>query len=298
MWTGSKDFLHIVKVVGNSLRNEPDYWEDTYLLSEAYERFGRETVHNAIAAQAENCESTRKYVDYMHMVDQQDSDRENQGPRPLESVEAILASIEAAQDKYPHRLRFWGRRASESDAAIVFNRMLLETRPEQLRRYLCVFGLREMPRLAPQTLELAIRSEGDLLDATIDALSNFQTAEVRTLGLRMLQETPPRLDAIRLFVKNYEPGDSTLLESILPIDAEANVLHGIGIDLLKVFSETQKPELAGCMKWLYEYGPCSMCRGNAVRYLIEMKVIDHEMINECLWDSYDETQELAKSIST
>ncbi|NLF09760.1 MAG: hypothetical protein GX594_17540 [Pirellulaceae bacterium] len=295
---GLQGFLYIAKVVGNSLCNEPDYWEDTYLLTEAYERFGRETVRDALAAQAKTCESTQKYLDYIQKVEQQKADRKNQGPRPLESVETVLATIEAALDKYPHRLKYWGRRASEGDVAVVFDRMLTESRPEQLRRYLCVFGLREMPRLAPQILELAIRAEGKLLDATIDALSVFQTTKVRNLGLRMFQETPPRLNAIKLFAKNYEPGDFALMESALTMEGDSDVLHRIGLDLLSVVSEAKAPELAGCLRWLYEYGPCSMCRENAVRYMVETKTIRQELIDECHWDCCDDTRELVKTIST
>lgn len=293
---GLQGFLYVAKVVGKNLHNN-DGSVDTYILAEAYERFGREAVHNALAAQAKSCESTKMFVDYMHRVDQLDAERENQGPRPLESVETVLASIEAAQDKYPHRLRYWGRRASENDVAVVFDRMLTEDRPDQLRRYLCVFGLREMPRLAPQILELATTAEGRLLDATIDALSVFQTVEVRNLGLRLLQAIPPRVDAVNLFGKNYEPGDSTLLESVLPTEGDSDVLHGIGIDLLDVYSETKTPEFAGCMKWLYEFGPCSMCREDAVEYLGEMNAIEQGMIEECMWDSCDKTREWAKSVS-
>jgi hypothetical protein len=297
---GLKGVLYVAKTIGNTPRNEPDFWEDNYLISEAYDRFGRETVHDALVAQAKICESTRKFLDYRQMLEQrearQNAERENNEPTPLESVENILASIDVAQAKYPHRLKYWGRRASESDITLVFDRMLSETRPEQLRRYLYVFGLREMPRLAPQILELATTAEGKLLDAVINALSVFQTAKIRNLGLRLLQETPPRLDAIRLFVKNYEPGDSALLESALPTEGDANVLHPIGIDLLNVFRETKTPELAGCMRWLYEHGPCSMCREDAAAYLYDMKAIEHEMVKECLWDAREKTRELAKSI--
>ncbi len=295
---GLQGFLHIAKVVGNRLYNEPGYWEDTYLLSEAYERFGGEMVRNALATQAETCEGTQKFLNYIQKEEQQEADRKDQGPRPLESVETVLATIEAAQDKYPHRLRYWGRDASESDVAAVFDRMLTETRPEQLRRYLCVFALREMPRLAPQILELAIRAEGKLLGATIDALSVFKNNEVRNLGLRILQEIPARLDVIRLFGKNYEPGDFTLLESVLPIEGDADVLHWIGHNLLSVVSENKTPELAGCMRWLYEHSPCSSCRENAVRYMVETKTIRQELIDECLWDCCDDTRELVKAIST
>ena len=292
---GLQGFLHLAEVIGNRLCNEPDYWEDTYLLTEAYERFGHETVQDALAAQAKTCECTQKFVDRMQKVEQQEAERKDHGPRPLESLETVLASVEAAQDKRLHRLWIWGRRATDDDVAVVFDRMLAESRPEQLCRYLSIFRYREMPRLPPRILELPIRAEGQLLDATIDALSVFKNAEVRTLGLRMLRGNPACLDAIRLFVKNYEQGDSTLLESVLPTEGDADVLHRIGIDLLNVYSETKTPELAGCMKWLYEFGPCSMCREDAVEYLSDMDALEHDIIEECQWDSYDETREWVKS---
>jgi hypothetical protein len=257
---GLQGFLHVAKLAGSRHSNGSGDSEDDCVLTEAYERFGRETVLDALTAQAKTCESTQKFWHSVQNRERREAERKQRGPSPLESVETVLACIEAANDKHPHRLKYWGRRASDRDVAIVFDRMLTEARPEQLRRYLYVFGIREMPRLTPEVLELPTRAEGRLLDAAIDALSVFKTAEVRNLGLRMLQETPPRLDAISLFVKNFEQGDSALLESVLPREDDADVLHGVGIDLLKVAGETKVPELARCMKWLYEFGPCSMCR--------------------------------------
>jgi hypothetical protein len=292
---GVPGFLHVAGVIGDRLRNEQGFSEDGYLFWDTSERLGRETVENALAAEARVNENIRAFAEHMDAAEQQEEERKTRGPRPLEKVESVLQSIESAQDKYPHRLKFWGRRASEEDLAVIFDRMLTEDRPEQLHRYLCVFGMREMPNVPQRILDLTDTEDKRLLNAAICVLSNVRAAEIRDLGLRMLKHRSPRLDAIRLFAKNYEPGDSDLLASVLPTEGDADTLHGIGLDLLTVVGEVKKPELANTLFWLYEHGPCSMCRENAVRYLIEMKALGRDMAEECLWDCCEDTRDLGKS---
>ena len=38
-----------------------------------------------------------------------------------------------------------------------------------------------------------------------------------------------------------------------------------------------------------------MCREDAVEYLSDMDALEHDIIEECQWDSYDETREWVKS---
>ena len=266
---GLQGFMRVAEVIADRYCKEHEYWEDTCLISEACERFGRDIVHDTLAAHAKDNQNIEVFLDQIHKIEKDETELKNREPRSLESLETILSSIESDQDKYLIRLKSWGIRASDSDLSVVFDHMLKEIRPEQLRRYMCVYGWRKMPRLLPQIIELVNTEDRKLLNATIDALSNFQVAEVRNLGLHMLQETPPRLEAIGLFAKNYKLGDNVLLEAVLPIAGDANILHGIGLDLLNVVRETKTPELANCMRWLYEYGPCSMCRNNAIRNLMK-----------------------------
>jgi hypothetical protein len=290
---GLPGFLHVAEVIGERFRNEPEYWEDDYLISEAYERLGREIVRDAMIARSRDSEHIRSYLENVDRIEQQEAERKTEKQEPSKPVDAVLEEIETVQGKYPHRLQFWGRQASDQDIAVIFDHMAMETRPEQLRRYLYVFGMREIPCLRPQILELANSDDERLRCALMRALGHTHSPTVRNLGLRMFKHVPPRLEAIRLLARNYEPGDGALLESLLPTAGDLDMLHGIGLDLLEITAETKDSEFTNSLLWLYEHGPCSMCRENAVQYLVEMKTAPEELLAECLWDCNDDTRKLA-----
>jgi len=48
------------------------------------------------------------------------------------------------------------------------------------------------------------------------------------------------------------------------------------------------------MRALYEKGPCSFCRGNAVRKLVELKALGDDLRAECAYDANDDIRELVK----
>jgi hypothetical protein len=116
------------------------------------------------------------------------------------------------------------------------------------------------------------------------------------LAIDLLGQSPPRLDGLRLFAKNYQPGDHSLWEPLLPCTGDDDFVHGVALDVVKMAREVKGPQLKDSLLWAYECNPCSFCRQSAVEELVEREVAPRHVLEECLWDCQDETQELARSI--
>jgi hypothetical protein len=299
--------LYVVEVLGARLSNDPDFFEDDYMIREAYDQFGKEVVLSALSKKAETNAYVKHYLDKVVNTNTQENNATQLPPKWQSelTLEKILAQIEADAGKGPFRnSRFvytkFGQNASDKDIEHLFTKFLAETRREQLIRYLRLFRKREVPRLDNRLFELATSTDEELQHAAIAALASTQDSRVREFALYHL-EKEPRLacqGAVELFIKNYQLGDNKLIETVLDICGDIDDIHGLGIDLLNLAEAQSYQELANCILWVYEKTPCSHCRKEAVEILIEWGMASESLLSECLWDVYDETCDLAKEALT
>ncbi|MEW5858458.1 MAG: hypothetical protein AB1861_13925 [Cyanobacteriota bacterium] len=293
---GIEGLLHVAEVIGARLLKEQDSWEDDYLVTEAGERFGFETVMAALEERASTNANIRAYKDAIakHSESVRTTHRNHQS---RQTVNNILFKIEAASGSIPSFYSTFGRRASDEDIEHLFARLLAETRREQLIRYLWVFRRRTLPSLNRYLFELAESDDEELQDAAISAIANTKDKSVRDLAIRLLQEKPTSIyrGAIELFIKNYQPRDCQLIESVLYASENPNMFHALGCDLVNLAKAQGSPELASCCLWVYENTPCSICRKRIVEALLELDQATESLVLECLWDCSQDIRALAKS---
>ena len=292
--------LHVAKVVGTALRDGSGTWEDERLVSVAAERLGRDFVLKALESSASQDPDVGAFLALNMSKGAFQPDRRTPGQRsrtPPPTLEKILAAVEAT-DGEPRRSRLesLGWRASPEDADTLFDGLLQETRREQLRRYLQLFGRRPMPRLHPRIMELATSDADEQVQIdAIRALSRVTAPAVREVGLRLLREQPSAVfrDVIRLFRQNYQAGDEAIIRTALPAEADDKAMHWVGLDLVALTSEVDQPELFECVVWLYEQTPCSYCRNSAYETLMKWRLAPTDILAEARWDSCHETREQA-----
>lgn len=144
---------------------------------------------------------------------------------------------------------------------------------------------------------MAETDDEDLQEAAIVALANTQDKSVRDLGIRLLREQPTSIyqGAIKLFIKNYEPGDYQLIESVLPVLGDDWRLHSIGCDLIDLVEAHEDLELASCCLRVYEQTPCSLCREKIVKAMLATQKFPETLRQECRWDCSTDIRALTTS---
>lgn len=302
---GIEGLLHIADIIGAKLLQNPDSWEDNYLVLEASELYGKEAVVAALSERAEISANVRAYLDAVTKYEKDDEDsaasksedksaRKTRSSRP--TLKYIISKIEAAGDLSLSG-GVWGRRASDEDLEYLFDRLLAETRREQLLRYLWIFRLREFPALDDRLFDLAASHDEEIQDAAIVALAHSKDASIRNLANRLLRERPTSIhqSALRLYTKNYEPEDYQLIESVLTLSEDVDLIHAIAYDLIRFVNAQDDPQLANFLLWAYERTPCAICRKYAVEDLLKRKQAPEILLQECLWDCSEEIRDLAKS---
>lgn len=292
---GLEGFLHVAEALGERMLEDPDFWDNDSLLCEVSERFGEEEVLRALRERAARSVGAEAYLEEVLEYRREREEEEEGEARPAISLRDILEEIDSPGEMAWYQLGSFGRRCSEDERETVFARLLWETRRESLLRCLWVFGMRGVPHLDDRLLDLAQSEDPDVQRAAISALGGLRHPGVRDLMLRLLASSPPvPRGALRLLGSNYEPGDGAFIETILRRPGDQDEIHNRGLDLLHAADTVKDPELAGCLFWVYEETPCSLCRYSAVAALLERGCDCAELFEECLHDCEEDTQSLAE----
>ncbi len=290
---GIEGLLYVAEVIGARLLKEPNFWTDDYLVTEAIERFGEKTVIAALEQQAKIKVNVRAYL--KAIANHTKSIPTTNRSRP--TMKQIEEKIEAGSGSFSGIYSSFGSRASQEDLEYIFSQLLTETRREQLIRYFWIFRKRMLPSLNKLLLSLAESDDKTIQEAAIVAIAHTQDSLVRDLGIRLLLKQPSSIyqRAIKLFIKNYQPGDDQLIESVLPVTDERHNLHTIGVDLIDLVEAQEDWQLASCCLWVYENTPCSLCRKSVVEAMLARQRLPETLRWECHWDANPNIRALTTS---
>jgi hypothetical protein len=205
--------------------------------------------------------------------------------------------------------REWAKRAPQIEIEHAAYELIARDPGDAARasRYAWIFAWRPFP-LDPQHLldivdthmELApeITSEGVPDDphawathSALYALSRCHDPRIRAQIIRVRQ----RPDGWRrywslLFRENYEPGDEHLARESMQSEADEDVIHGWGTDLLEAIEADTVADSTSLLELIYERTPCAHCRGNAVRALHRLNALPDWITEECHFDSDEDTR--------
>ena len=304
---GIKGLLHIAEILGAKLLADPKHWEDDNLVSEASELYGKEAVVAALSERAEISANVRAYIDeitkrsdfFAPTKSNKNKSKKKKSSRQTDrpTVEYIISKIEAGAN-WRYYGGVLGQKASDGEIEYLFERLLAETRREQLMRYLWLFRKREFPRLNDRLFELAARDDEEIQVAAIVGLAHTKDASIRNLANSLFREKPNSIcrRALQLYKKNYEPEDYQLIEeSVLNVSEDSDLLHDIAFDLIRFIQAQDDPQLANLLFWAYERTSCAICRKYLVEDLLKRKQAPESLLQECFWDGDKGIRALAKS---
>ena len=295
---GINGLLAVAEIFGHKLLQDSELWEDDYLISKAQNLYGVEEVNSAIERAAVDNKAIKAYLDAVKAHELEIKSYRSQNPKNrYENIKLddILQKIESPRGHW-YLLNKFGINASDRDIEILFDRLLQETRKEQLRKYLWVFKNRQLPRIDNRLLDLARSEDDDIQFCAIRALANNKNDAIRSLAIDLIQNTQAIGNKLfSLFFANYQKGDAQILESALKQSPDLDYRHAAGMDLMKIIKLQKDPELINCSFWIYENTPCAHCRESILEILIESQQITTDILQECLLDSSEDIRTMAKT---
>lgn len=270
-----------------------DLWEFGYSIGRLEDRIGKEEAWTALESAAVELPALKTLIDAVRR-DREESRLSVQNRRQnVPSDPGEFKTIFEKQPKHAVGLSLsWSRLASDEAVERAARDFLAEEDPDRLRAYLRVFERRRFPLDHGRLLLLAKSSNDDLAWRAIRALARISHPSIRALAMELASDPDRCGEAVRLFAANYQGGDHTLVESILNRPLRPDAYHALGYGVFDVVDAHPDSCWTDTLELLYQNGPCSICRGGAIKRLQSLDALREWMRQECCYDADTGTREM------
>lgn len=281
---GIHGLLKVAEIFGARLLEDNELWEDNSLINLACKNHDSSKVKSTLEKEALNNIKIAAYLKAVKSYEDIADLKHNRNKNKKFELDYILQKIEKKDAFYIYRK--FGNNATDDEIEQVFYLLLKETRKKQLCRYLWVFKNRIFPRLDSRLFDLAASNDEEIQYFAIAALANNKSNSIRNVAVELIQQQPKSVEngVLSLFINNYQSGDFKIIESVLTSSQDIDFRHYAAIDLIKIINAQNAPELINCALWVYEYTPCSHCRHEIIKFLIDTQQATTDILEECLHD--------------
>ena len=283
---GIDGLLAVADIFGAKLLEDHELGEDNSLINIACESYGSTKVKSTLEKEALNNINIKAYLNAVKSSEENYGDfKRNRNKNKKIELDYIMQKIEQKKSSFYIFNRF-GINATHAEIEQIFYLLSKETRKKQLCRYLWIFKNRAFPKLDNRLFDLAASDDEELQYFAIAALANNKSNSLHDLAIKLIQQQPKSIDnrVLSLFINNYQSGDFKTIESVLTSSQDIDFRHYAGMDLIKIIDAQNNPELIDCALWVYEYTPCSHCRHEILKILIDTQQTTSNILEECLHD--------------
>ena len=182
--------------------------------------------------------------------------------------------------------RRWARHQADAPWQAIADDILTLTNPDLQAACLRVFIERPFPLGFAPLLPLLAQPHERLAQVTVDALASFQHPAIRQQALALIAANHHVSAMMELLGNDYQLGDHVLIEQLLIRAGDDEALHNLGLSLLQVADQAMMLDLVDAMLYVYEHGPCSICRSSVVDWLLEMDALPKWARIECAHDAH------------
>ena len=301
---GFKEFKRCVNDIEEMVLkrgNSDCLWCD-FFLDHAMEIFGEKRVNDFVDEMYEKSSAIKIVVDILKA--EALSREEYQANLFSESVtiEVLLQNArESATSENPRSLmaRFgyiFAKMASEADFLELAHIVLRENDETVKALLLMMFRRRPFPLDVTPLIEYAQSKNKLLSEISIDKLGYIKNKRLHDLAIHLLEENGLHSFALGLLKKNYRKADDNFIRKL--IVKTTSVPQYIQSDIANIYLNHRSVDAYPILRHVYKNGECSHCRHRIVRAMNHCKVLTSEILEECLYDSYEDTRKYAQRISS
>jgi len=129
--------------------------------------------------------------------------------------------------------------------------------------------------------------------SAIDALKRLKDPRIHDLAIKFI--TAGNIHAgLPLLKKNWRKQDESIIRK--HILSSKKVPHNLQMEILDIYSNNRSKSCGDILEHIYRNGECAFCRYGIVEAMWKNSVLSEKILNECLYDSYDETRKIANRI--
>lgn len=133
-----------------------------------------------------------------------------------------------------------------------------------------------------------------LSEIIVEVLSRFKSKKIYNTALELIS-TKGLEFVLPLFEKNYTKEAEQLIRKY--VLKKNNIDHGMQMQIRDIFEKNKSATSCDILLHVYENGDCGYCRYGIVRAIYKAGILPNQLLSECLYDSYDDTQAWAAKIA-
>ena len=271
-----------------------------FVLDHAKEKFGEKRVNDFIDEMCEKSSAIKLLVDTLNESELSRKEfQENMFSKSI-TVEDLLQNARAAaanenpRSKMPRYRHLFAKRASDEDLMELAHAVLRENDDTVKALLLMMFWRKPFPLDITPLIEYT-RSENALLsEIAMKDLEYVKDKRIHDLALQLLEEKGLDSFALGLLLKNYRKTDDDAIRKL--IVKTSNVPQHVQSDIADIYTYHRSETALPILLHVYQRGECSHCRYDIVRAMSHCKVLTNEILEECLYDSFEDTRRYAKRL--
>jgi hypothetical protein len=291
---GIEGLLFAAEKMGTLLMAKPEGVNVGWLLGHSIDQFGKQETWDALT----KASTQNPRIEAYRSEAKAREDRRLGEPRVN-----IDITYEQLKPKFQEMvftwITSWGERASDAEIEQAAHGLMATRDPKDQLAHLRIFARRRFPLDIQILLSLVEVDEERVGFAAVKALSQITHPAVRELAFRLVDTRARwRGEAIDVLARNFQPGDHAVVLGWFEAEHDLDVKHSMGMDLTDFWKEHRNEESEVLMlRALYELGPCSFCREEPIRRLLELNALNEEMRAECTFDANDDIRKLVEQQS-
>lgn len=295
---GEAGLVMVARRFGEWLAEDPEFWasdQPLYVFDEREEPGAARAVLNRVRAQ-------EPYVDrYLESLEPKQGDETATGRRRTErlkniSAAEVVATVRASPPEPCNWLSGWGRHVPAAQRSLVFDALLDEDEPRLIARFLTAFTLSGPPRFDERLVHWLDSPDQEVRDLSMRVLAHVAHVRVREVAITRLASGSSARGTVRLLRNTFVSGDHRFIEAALRADGTDDDVHWLLMDVLDVFEAHPVPEAVPSLCFVVEHTPCSHCRTNALRRLVELDAVPAWMEAEAHLDACNEIRSVVAAI--
>jgi hypothetical protein len=287
---GMKGLMLIAEKKGRHLNENPEYWEDSWMVNEFQKLHPNLAVMTELERAAQENKEIKKYLEE---IQARPCDGLPIANRPKMTYDLVKERF-AEGRKIPISSGA-AKQLSDEDFKRLADDFLKEKNPIEQEKYLRAFGKRKFPHDHSSIFEVA-RSQNSRnsqrVSLACEALAYFQSGDIRKFAIEKLSQTNRPADYLPLLVSNYEKGDVELLSKIISQARSEENIHSLGIGLIEIYRANGTKKCRKPLEILYAKMNCGLHRVDLLEILLENEVLSEEILREMEFDSFDRVREL------
>jgi hypothetical protein len=285
---GLKGLLFISEKFGKYIEQNPDDYQDDWIVSSFQEKNKNLKVSNELKKLAKSNKYVKIYLDNLKRT------KSSQKKYKIEKID-YNDIIEEVFISKPFISFIRKKNLTPEEINQVGKRLLTETNKSNIEKLLDIFDFHKFPFDSDLILNFASQkksSKNKIVDNAIDALKHLKSKKIREFALDKIQNTKNPISFLEILISNYQDGDFEILSDIVNKTNNEHKIEQLARIYTDIYEANDTKECKKPLEILYSKMNCGIHRNGILNILLKNEVLSEKLKKEIIFDSDLDTREM------